>query len=94
MQDLVGCLDVSYDTINRGGGGGIQYNKMKSYQDRNSRCGDEMILWPSYLHSGISYTGQTTWWKYHSLMAKETLKKIMLCVVSTVPAGAPFTDMD
>ena len=25
-------------------------------------CEDKMILWPSYLHNGISYT----WWLFHS----------------------------
>ena len=33
--------------------------KMSSYQYRKSHCGDKMILWPSYLHNGISYTGKT-----------------------------------
>ena len=38
-----------------------QFNiNMTSYQCRKSHCGDKMILWPSYLHSGISYTGKTT----------------------------------
>ena len=27
--------------------------KMPSYQYRNSRCGDKMILWPSYLHDDV-----------------------------------------
>ena len=30
--------------------------KMTSYQYRKSYCGDKMILRPSYLHNGISYT--------------------------------------
>ena len=34
--------------------------KMLSYQYRKSHCGDKTILWPSYLHNGISYTGKTT----------------------------------
>ena len=34
--------------------------KMISYQYRKSHCGDKMILWPSYLHNGISYTGKMT----------------------------------
>ena len=29
-----------------------------SYQYRNSHCGDKMILWQSYLHNGIPYTGK------------------------------------
>ena len=34
--------------------------KMPSYQYRKSDCGDKTILRPSYLHNGISYTGETT----------------------------------
>ena len=34
--------------------------KMPSYHYRNSHCGDKMILWPSYFHNGISYTGKMT----------------------------------
>ena len=34
--------------------------KMSSYQYRKSHCGDKMILRPSYLHNGISYTSKTT----------------------------------
>ena len=33
--------------------------KMPSYQYRKSHCGDKTILWPSYLHNGIAYTGKT-----------------------------------
>ena len=33
---------------------------MTSYQYRKSHCGDKTILWPSYLHNGISYTGKIT----------------------------------
>ena len=33
---------------------------MSSNQYRKSHCGDKTILRPSYLHSGISYTGKTT----------------------------------
>ena len=40
---------------------GPRFNiKMPSYQYRKSHCGDKTILRPSYLHSGISYTGKTT----------------------------------
>ena len=34
--------------------------KMSSYQYRKSHCGCKTILWPSYLHNDISYTGKTT----------------------------------
>ena len=32
--------------------------KMLSYQYRKSHCGDKTILWPSYLHNEISFTGK------------------------------------
>ena len=32
--------------------------KMLSYQYRKFHCGDKTILWLSYLHNGISYTGK------------------------------------
>ena len=35
------------------------YIKMLSYQYRKSHWGDKTILWPFYLHNGISYTGKT-----------------------------------
>ena len=34
--------------------------KISSYQYRKSHCGDKTILRPSYLHNGISHTGNTT----------------------------------
>ena len=34
--------------------------KMPSYQYKKSHCRDKTILWPSYLHNGISYNGKTT----------------------------------
>ena len=33
---------------------------MSSCHYRKSHCGDKTILWPSYLHNGISYTGKIT----------------------------------
>ena len=40
---------------------GARFNiKMTSYQYRKSHCGDKMILRPSYLQYGISYTGKMT----------------------------------
>ena len=33
---------------------------MSSYQYRKSHCGDKMVVRSSYLHNGISYTGETT----------------------------------
>ena len=40
--------------------GGRFNKKISSYQYRKSHCGDKMILRPSYLHNGISYTGKMT----------------------------------
>ena len=34
--------------------------KIPSYQYRKSHCGDKAILWLSYLHNEISYTGKMT----------------------------------
>ena len=45
--------------LRRGPGGRIN-KKISSYQYRKSHCGDKTILRPSYLHSGISYTGKMT----------------------------------
>ena len=36
-----------------------QFNTKMPYQYRNSHCGNKMILRRSYLHNGISYTGNT-----------------------------------
>ena len=32
--------------------------KIPSYQYRKSHCGDKLVVRPSYLHNGISYTGK------------------------------------
>ena len=32
--------------------------KMSSCHLRNSHCGDKTVLWPCYLHNGISHTGK------------------------------------
>ena len=40
---------------------GPRFNiKITSYQYRKSHCGDKTILRPSYLNTGISYTGKMT----------------------------------
>ena len=36
---------------------GPWFNIKMSYQYRKSHCGDKTVLRPSYLHTGISYTG-------------------------------------
>ena len=45
---------------------------MPSYQYRKSHCGDKTILWPSYLHNGISYVGNMTFLNYiRALVAQD-----------------------
>ena len=44
----------------KGDPGGWFNIKMPSYQYRKPHCGDKTILWLSYLHNGISYTGKMT----------------------------------
>ena len=40
---------------------GPRFNmNMSSYQYRKSHCGDQTVVRSSYLHNGISYTGNTT----------------------------------
>ena len=51
LHMLLTCIMV----INPGGWFNI---KMSSYQYRKSHYGDKMIIRPSYLHNGISYTGK------------------------------------
>ena len=36
------------------------YIMMLSYPYRKSHCGDKTVIWLSYLHNGISYTGKMT----------------------------------
>ena len=53
---LVGICEFACDQYS-----GPWFNiKMSSYQYRKSHCGDQTILWTSYLHNGISYTGKMT----------------------------------
>ena len=37
----------------------MQYKNMPPCQYKNSHCGGQTILLPSYLHNGISYIGMT-----------------------------------
>ena len=52
--------------------------KMSSYQYRKSHCGNKTILWPSYLHNGISYTGKTTslYWIGDQVYIESTLHQV------------------
>ena len=55
--------------------------KMLSNQYRKSHCGDKMILGPSYLHNGISYTGKTTslyWIRVLVIVPQSILRWIMI----------------
>ena len=50
----VGWTGVGWDA-------GPRFNiKMSFYLDRKSYCGDKTVVWSSYLHNGISYTGEIT----------------------------------
>ena len=43
---------------------------MPSHQYRKSHCGDKTVIWSSYLHNGISYTGKMAslyWFSPHVL---------------------------
>ena len=53
---------------------------MSSYQCRKSHCGDKMILWPSCLHNGISYT--------------DTMASLYWIRALFAPSGAPSTNMN
>ena len=61
----------------------VQY-KDATYPYRESHCGDEKVLWLSYLHNGISYTGKMTslywikaldilWYHFSKGLWKDTL---------------------
>ena len=53
--------------------------KMSSYQYRKSHWGDKTILWPSYLHNGISYTGKTasSYWIGAQLIGSLKLQMVL-----------------
>ena len=53
LSYLEGTMSVSWCS-------GAWFNIKMSFQYRKSHCGDKTILWPSYPHNGISYTGKTT----------------------------------
>ena len=55
--------------------------KVTSCQYRQSHCGDKTILRPSYLHNGISYTGEKTslyWIKAQVSMKSGLLNGLLL----------------
>ena len=57
LAAMILTLFIWYNTALTPEHPGSQFNiKMIPYQNRKSHCGDKMILRPSYLHNGISYT--------------------------------------
>ena len=54
--------------------------KMSSYQYRKSHCGDKMILRPSYLHNGISYTGKMISLYWIRAQMQEALSFWLVCL--------------
>ena len=62
--------------------------KMPSYHFRKSHCGDKTILWPSYLHNGISYIGKMTslYWIRVQVSNISTLRRALIyqCEQDTV----------
>ena len=62
-----------------------QFNiKMPHYQYRKSHRGDQMILRPSFLHNGISYTDKTSlYWISLQIVTLPTLRHINFSVRST-----------
>ena len=54
------CHEATSDFLDQCWPGRWLNIKMPSYQYRKSHCGDKTILWSSYLHNGISYTGKIT----------------------------------
>ena len=68
------CIKASiYKMASVSPGGWINI-KMPSYQYRKSHCEDKMILRPSYLHNGTSYTGNMI-----SLYSIGALAAVILC---------------
>ena len=67
-------VGIRYDTWEQTKTSRGWFNIKTSYQYGKSHCGYKMILRPSYLHNGISYTGKMTYlywiralnslWKY------------------------------
>ena len=64
---------------------GLWFNmKMMAYQYRKSLCGDNMILWLSYPHNGISCTGKTSlYW------IRAQILTIGDFITSTIISGIP-----
>ena len=55
---------------------------------RESYCGDRMILWSSYLHNGISYTGRMTslYWIRPKI---NTMAMYNSCLINQYPPSSP-----
>ena len=61
LQKRLGTEQVTRHYMNEFWPGGWFNIKITPHRHRKSHCGDKMILQPSYLHNGISYTGKTTY---------------------------------
>ena len=60
-------------------GPGPRFNiKMTSYQYMKSHCGDKTIIWPSYIHNGICYTGKTTSLYWIGALGAVSIRKTVL----------------
>ena len=60
--------------------GGCFNINMSSYQYKKSHCGDKMILRPSYLHNGISYTGKMISIYWIRAQMQEALSFWLVCL--------------
>ena len=67
--------------------GGWFNKKIPSYQHRKSDCGEKTILWPSYFHNRISYTGKTSlYWIRAQVLLENTHFNIWCRVCKTTVA--------
>ena len=55
--------------------------KVTSYQYRKSHCGDKTVLWPSYLHNGISYISKMTFLYWIRALADEYQRDFLYCSI-------------
>ena len=73
------CVNIlSADRISKNWG--PCFNIKMSYQYRKSHCGDKMIIRSSYLHNGISYTGNMTSLYWNSLQGPVSIWRPSLLV--------------
>ena len=90
-----GCSRIWDEQQKRAGSGGWFNIMMSSYQytSRKSHCGDKTILRPSYLHSGISYTGKTSlYWIRAQVLVVMNAASYYLCDVIVMPVYSSLKD--